>query len=129
VLLVPEDASSEELSSVEGAISLWREAGLTTLTTTAAESSAESPPQVPVRFKDAPAPFHGVYEAGVVFINHKLSGFERDVTVAHEVGHALGLPHIPKEERISVMNPGNLTVPPSPVDLDDLRQQWGCPSP
>lgn len=128
VLVVPEsDTSEEELASVEAAISLWAEAGLETLSTSALE--AES--QVPVRFKDAPSPFHGVYEPtnGMVFINRKLGGSERDVTVAHELGHALGLPHVPKEERASLMNPGNLTVPPSIDDLDQLRLQWGCPLP
>jgi len=81
---------------VDAAIALWAEAGLKTLSTGALE--AES--QVPVRFRDAPSPFHGVYEvsSGVVFVNKKLSGLARDITVAHEVGHALGLPHVPTEE-------------------------------
>jgi hypothetical protein len=123
VLLIPQDASPEELASLDTAIGLWREVGLTAFSTTATDAGA----QVPVRFKDAPAPFHGVYEAGVAFVNKKLAGSERDITVAHELGHALGLPHVSKEERPSLMNPGNLTVPPSTADIDDLRRQWGCP--
>ena len=126
--MVPENgASEEERASVEAAIGLWKEAGLTVLST----STADAPAQVPVRFEEAFAAFYGVYEpsSGVVFINRKLRGFERDITVAHELGHALGLPHIAMTERPSLMNPGNLTVPPSPEDLEQLRQQWGCPSP
>lgn len=127
VLVLPEAAATaEELASVEAAITLWKEAGLTALSTGALDAAS----QVPVRFDDAFAAFHGLYEpsSGVVFINRKLAGSERDVTVAHELGHALGLPHVPKEERASLMNPGNLTVPPSAEDLDQLRRQWGCPS-
>ncbi|MDP3155539.1 MAG: hypothetical protein Q8N23_22900 [Archangium sp.] len=122
VLVAPEDGSTEaEHRSVSAAISLWREVGLTTLSTSEGVS-------VPVRFADAAAVFHGVYEpsSGMVFINRELDGAERDITVAHELGHALGLPHVAREERASVMNPGNLTVLPSPSDQAALQRLWDC---
>ena len=122
VLIEPEAGTTEpERESVSAAIGLWRDVGLTTLSTSEGVSVA-------VRFAKAPAMFRGVYEpsSGVVFINRGLSGAERDITVAHELGHALGLPHVPPEERASVMNPGNLTVLPSPSDQAALKRLWDC---
>ncbi len=122
VLIEPEDGTTgPERESVSTAITLWRDVGLTTLSTSEGVSVA-------VRFKKAPSMFHGVYEpsSGVVFINRELNGAERDITVAHELGHALGLPHVPPEERASVMNPGNLIVLPSPSDQAALQRLWGC---
>jgi hypothetical protein len=122
VLIEPGAGSTEpERESVSAAISLWADVGLTTLSTREGVSVA-------ARFAKAPSMFHGVYEpsSGVVFINRELTGTERDITVAHELGHALGLPHVPPEERASVMNPGNLTVLPSPGDQAALMRLWGC---
>lgn len=122
VLVQPEAGTTEaERQSVWAAIELWRDVGLTSLSTSEGVS-------VPVRFADAAAVFHGVYEpsSGVVFINRGLKGAERDITVAHELGHALGLPHVPLGERASVMNPGNLTVLPSPSDQAALERRWDC---
>ena len=123
VLVQPEAGTTEaEHGSVTAAIALWRDVGLTALSTSEGVS-------VPVRFADAAAVFHGVYEpsSGIVFINRDLGGAARDITVAHELGHALGLPHVALEERPSVMNPGNLTVLPSPSDQAALQRLWGCP--
>mgnify|MGYP003345342596 CR=1 FL=1 len=36
--------------------------------------------------------------------------------MAHEIGHAWGLQHVPANVRPSVMNPGNLSLPPQPSD-------------
>ena len=127
VLVLPDaDTSSAESQSVSAAIELWRDVGLTTLTM----STLPEETQVPVRFAAASPVFHGVYEpsSGIVFINRELSGLERDITVAHELGHAVGLSHVPREERVSVMNPGNLTVLPSLADQAELQRLWNCPS-
>ncbi len=123
VQVQPEAGTTEaEHASVSAAITLWRDVGLTSLSTSEGV-------RVPVRFADAAAVFHGVYEpsSGVVSINRELDGIERDITVAHELGHALGLPHVPLGERASVMNPSNLTVQPSPSDQAALQRLWDCP--
>ncbi|HEY0881746.1 MAG TPA: M66 family metalloprotease, partial [Archangium sp.] len=84
---------------------------------------------VPMRFRSAAAVFRGIYEpvTGLVSINRGLEGSDRTITIAHELGHALGLPHVPASERASVMNPGNLTVLPTAEDVAALQQRWGCP--
>lgn len=119
------DSTPAELESIGAAITLWREAGMNALSATEVDGGTE----VPVQFKEAPALFRGIYEpsSGVVLINRGLEGEERDVTLAHEVGHALGLPHLALTVRRSVMNPGNLTVHPAPEDQAELQRLWSCP--
>ena len=125
VVLAPQpDTSAAERASMQQAIALWRDVGLTTLTLDESANAA----RVPVRFAVGPSAFHGVYEPslGLVTVNRVLADRERDVTVAHEVGHALGLPHVDPAERVSLMNPGNLTVVPTADDAAALDALWGC---
>lgn len=120
------DATASERESIPAAIALWREVGLTTLTTSDVEGE-----QVPVRFAVSTTLFRGLYEPtlGVVSINRDLDSEGQAITLAHELGHALGLPHVPLKERSSVMNPGNLTVLPSLADKAELERLWSCPDP
>ena len=60
-----------------------------------------------------------------MFINTDLSGGAQAVTIAHEIGHAFGLAHVPSGERASVMNPGNLNVEPNAADVATLALRWG----
>jgi hypothetical protein len=64
----------------------------------------------------------------VVLVNRALTvASERAITIAHEVGHAMGLPHV--DGRPSLMNPGNLTLEPQPGDAAALVELWGaCPA-
>src|SRR6185369_7850216 len=79
-----------------------------------------APAVVPLRFQSAAPPFHGLYDddAAVIYINDDLDGNPPAlaITIAHEVGHAFGLLHVPPEARASLMNPGNLTVEPTAAD-------------
>jgi Zn-dependent peptidase ImmA (M78 family) len=120
------DATEAERQSLPAAIALWRQVGLTTLTTSAVEGA-----QVPVRFAVTTILFRGLYEPtlGIVSINRDLDDEGKAITLAHELGHALGLPHVPLEERPSAMNPGNITVLPSLDDYAELERLWRCPVP
>lgn len=119
------DTTAAERDSLEAAVARWRQVGVTSLTL----GETTDPDALPIHFKDAAALFHGVYEpeSGTVYINRGLAGTEREVTVAHELGHALGLPHVDRVTRSSVMNPSNLTVFPSPDDEGELQRLWHCP--
>lgn len=128
VHLVPRgDTTSPERASIIAAIALWQRVGVRALSLGASTDSLED--AVPMQFKDASPLMHGVYEpsSGLVSINRVLTGTEREVTVAHELGHALGLPHVDRATRSSVMNPSNLTILPSPDDVGELQRRWGCP--
>lgn len=120
------DTTQSERESIIDAVALWRAVGVTALTLSEPTDLEEE--AVPLRFKDAAAVFRGVYEpsSGLVSINRGLDGTERTITIAHELGHALGLPHVKLETRSSVMNPGNLTVLPTAEDVEALQQRWGC---
>lgn len=109
-----------QLAALEGAIDLWNGV-LDTRLSLEPDSGAAA---LPIRFEDAAAFFHGVYEdeIGEVVINDRLEGRALEVTVAHELGHAFGLWH--ESAGSSVMQPGNLETPPSAGDADAVAAHW-----
>jgi hypothetical protein len=119
-------ATDAERASVAEAVTMWNRLGATQLRV----ATGGEPTTIPVRFEDAAQQFHGVYEdeAGIIFVNRKLDDdHARAVTVAHELGHAFGLPHIDLTERVSVMNQANLIVEPNLGDQAALTALWtGC---
>jgi hypothetical protein len=124
LVLPAEDSRNAEREGVGRGISFWHDVGVTAPRL----EQTSAGPTVPVHFEVAPEAFRGVYEpsTGEVFVNRRLEdSFERSVTVAHELGHALGLPHVPPSERPSMMNPGNLTVLPTNEDVEALARLWG----
>jgi hypothetical protein len=117
--------AAAEIDAIDAGLQLWNGAANLTLTRWAGEDE----PHVVVRFEDAPLAFRGVYddERGVVIVNRRLSdGHERAVTVAHELGHAFGLPHVDASSRRSLMNPGNVAIEPTADDVTELRSRWGA---
>ena len=94
-----------DTAGVGDALAMW---GL------AAAAGAE---RIEIVFEDAAAAFHGHYddEHGVVYINARISDpHARAVVIAHELGHAFGLPHL--DDRTSVMNRGNFEIEPTADD-------------
>lgn len=124
--LVPgEDTLEAELQGIADGAELWRSVGVTSVRM---HGEAEAQAYLPVHFNEGAPAFRGIYEetVGEVYVNRRLEDpAVRAIVVAHEVGHALGLPHVPKEERPSLMNPGNISVTPTNDDVEALVRRWG----
>lgn len=116
------DTTPNELVAIDAAIEYWQ--AVSNVDISRAYPGSEQ--KLPIRFENASLVFRGVYqdEVGDVIINRRLRDpNDLAITVAHELGHALGLPHI--DDRDSVMNGGNLEFPPLPNDVDALGAVWG----
>ena len=127
LLLMPAStATAAERDGIAAGAVLWNAIAGTRLTV--ADAGASGDVLLPIHFQSAAAAFHGLYDPtnGQVFINTDLSGGAQAVTIAHEIGHAFGLAHVPSGERASVMNPGNLNVEPNADDVATLALRWGA---
>lgn len=118
--LVSAAASDAQLEGMRAAEALWRDHGAPAI-------GLRGDATVEVRFEAAAGAFHGIYEdkQGIIYINTDLAGPELSIVIAHEVGHVFGLVHIPPDERVSLMNPGNLTSPPTADDQSAVAALWG----
>lgn len=113
-------ASDDQLASIDSGLALWRAQGTGLV--------RGDPPEITIAFRDAAAAIYGFYDdtTATVYVNiHLADDAQRAITVAHELGHALGLVHIAPAIRASVMNPGNLTIEPNDGDRVALARRWG----
>ena len=117
--LISTTATTQQLDGMQAAQALWRERGAPALGLRAGST-------LEVRFESASGAFHGLYDDAnrVIFINSEISNDSiLAIVIAHELGHAFGLPH--NSDRDSLMNPGNLTITPTLDDQQALARLWG----
>lgn len=117
--------TSEQMQGVTDALAMWNQAAGTALATPTVASSASL---IPLTFQFAAPPFHGLYDdrAGHIYVNEDLTDVDPlRITIAHEIGHAFGLPHVSPSVRPSLMNSGNTTIGITGEDVDALAALWG----
>ena len=118
--LVSAAATDTQRTGMSAAQTLWRDHGAPSLGLRAGAT-------LEVRFNDAAAAFHGLYddESSVIYINNQITKDDvLAIVIAHELGHAFGLQHV--TDRESVMNPGNLRIAPNESDAAALAAMWGA---
>jgi hypothetical protein len=123
IAVLPVDATAAEIASLEQAAGMWNESAATQIVL-----GGDADQRIPVRFEDAAALFFGQYspQEGAVYVNHQLStDSARVITIAHELGHAFGLEHVSRDERLSLMNRGNLDHELTASDAGVLEALWG----
>lgn len=114
-------------AGIDGALALWRSHGVETVRIVA-DGGAPGADMIELRFERAALPFHGLYddETSVVYVNSAIDDpSPLAIVIAHELGHAFGLPHVAAAERDSLMNPGNLVTPPTLGDRAAIEALWG----
>jgi hypothetical protein len=119
------DAAGDRRGDLEDAIGLWGLAGVV--------AGPVDGATIDVLFEAANPAMHGYYddEAGVIYVNTALDAdpAARAIVIAHELGHAFGLPHVDAAERASLMNPHNLSIGPTDEDAAALVALWGSCAP
>lgn len=129
------ELADDERRSLKSAADMWREAAGLDLhiaeDTSEQDAQEDADPTIAIHFKSGPGMIHGYYEdtSGEVVINRELTGDRaREVTIAHELGHAFGLHHVDRSTRRSLMNKGNLETGVTEADIAVLHDRWDqCP--
>lgn len=118
------DATADQRASIDDALAMWSDRGTALVLT----PHAGLAPRLTIAFADAAEVFHGAYDpaTGVIYINTDLDDRrQRAITIAHELGHAFGLVHVAFDQRVSVMNRGNLDTAPTSPDHLEVEALWG----
>lgn len=113
----------QERESIQSAIDAWSTVLPTEITVSADPGDG---PILYINF-DEDSFYRAIYfdKVGEIWINRKrLEEDDFALAIAHELGHAFGLLHTAADERVSVMNVGNLATPPTLEDARAVSELW-----
>jgi len=115
-------ATGAELASVAQATALWTAVGVT------GPGEPGATATISVAFVPSTPGVFGFYDDAdlTLEISDALSDDQRAIVIAHELGHAVGLLHVPPSERVWVMNAGNLAIVPTAADRLAVAALWGA---
>lgn len=119
-----EGTEASEVASIEAAIEAW---GRVLPVQAAVEVGSTDPAALRVVFESGDLFYRATYwdQLGEISLSREhLDPGDYALAVAHEMGHAFGLHHVAPDQRESVMNVGNLEVPPSPADAAAVGELW-----
>jgi len=129
-IAIAPDVGEAETRGIEGGILAWSRVLPTQIVVGA---GAQATDVLPIRFESGDTFYRGIYwdEVGTISISRdRLAPEDYALAIAHEMGHAFGLLHVPKDERPSIMNVGNLDVTPTEADVAAIRALWAtCDAP
>lgn len=118
------DTQQHELESIEEAVFAWDRVLPTQISV---GSSSGGVGELEIYFESGDTFYRAIYfdKRGEILISReKLAPEDFSLAVAHELGHAFGLFHVPAQERASVMNVGNLDIVPSADDASAVNALW-----
>lgn len=118
------DTLDDELQSVDAAIASWTQVLPTRISLARDEENSEG---LKIAFESGDSFYRAIYfdRRGEILINRgALTLEEMPLAIAHELGHAFGLLHVSAEERLSVMNVGNIDVVPNRDDASSVSAVW-----
>lgn len=130
-LAVDPGTTELELRSIDDALAMWASASalpLPNVHIAVRAAGGESDGALRIRFEDGAPFFNGQYDPATmsVIINRRITDpMARTITIAHELGHALGLLHATEGGAPSLMSPGNVTAVPTNADWQHIEAIWG----
>ena len=122
-----EDTRPAELQGIADAVGAWSRVLPTRIEVGAPSVAAAD--ALTIRFESGDAFYRAIYwdAWGEIAISRaRLHEDDYAVAIAHELGHAFGLFHVPADQRLSVMNEGNLEAVPDEVDAQAVADLWAA---
>lgn len=117
--------TAAELESIDEAVLVW--GAVLPVDIEVAASTGAPAGALTIHFDSGDTFYRALYfdAIGAIHISREhLAPGDHPLAIAHELGHAFGLLHVPPDERESLMNVGNLEVPATEADAGAVRALW-----
>lgn len=124
--IVPDPQSeTREVEAIEEALAYWED--VLPVRAQVGEPAPAQEGELAILFEGGDTFYRALYldKRGEIAISREaLVPEDYSLAIAHELGHAFGLFHVPLDQRPSVMNVGNLEVAPTEEDAREVSDLW-----